>query len=179
MTLRDIESLVLETSGAAESLPDPALHNGRTHILVNTGFATAVWSSTGATPFLIDGVAAASLSIPRGVLRLVQSDGTHWVVQPTATRRVFAATGVSDGAGNVTFTFSPPFASAPVVSVGLQTASTSATEARITALSASSCTVNVRGSAVVVVLGINVLGAPAPLVGATVHCLDIEAGKGV
>jgi hypothetical protein len=94
-------------------------------------------------------------------------------------RRVFAATGVSDGAGNVTFTFTPAFPAAPVVSVGLQTASTSATEARITALSASSCTVNVRGSAIVVVLGINVLGAPAPLAGATVHCLAVEAGQGV
>jgi hypothetical protein len=179
MTLRDSESFVVETTGAAESLPDPASVNGRTHALVNTGTAAAVWSSTGATPFLVDGVAAASLSIPRGVLRLVQSDGTRWVVQPTAARRVFAAKGVSDASGNAVFTFSPPFPAAPVVSVGLETTNTNATEARVTALSASSCTVNVRQSPGVVILGISVLQVPQPLAGATVHLLAIEPGQGV
>jgi len=95
---------------------------------------------------------------------------------PAPARRVFAATGVSDAAGNVTFTFVPPFAATPVVSQAVQTANTNTTEARITALSASSCTVNVRGSAILVVLGINVLGAPLPLAGATIHLRATEAG---
>lgn len=179
MALHNTEALVIETGGAAESLPDPTTVNGRTHILVNTGFATVVWSSTGATPFLVDGVAAATLSLARGTTRTLQSDGTRWAVQPTAARRVFAGKGVSDAAGNTVFTFTPPFAVAPVVSVGLETTNANATEARVTALSASSCTVNTRQSPGVVILGISVLQVPQPLAGATVHLLAIEAGQGV
>lgn len=180
MVLRNTEALVVETATAAESLPDPTGVNGRTHILVNTGTATAVWTSSGPpSPFLVDGVPAVSLSIPRGVLRIVQSNGAQWVVQPTAARRIFAAKGVSDGAGNAVFTFTPPFATVPVVTVGLETGNTNATEARVTALSASSCTVNIRQSPGVVILGISVLQVPQALAGATVHLEAVEAGQGV
>lgn len=179
MALHDTEALIVEAATAAESLPDPATVLGRTHELANTGTATAVWSSVGATPFLMDGVPAASLSVPAGRARRVQSDGTRWVVAPTASRRVFAAKVVSDGSGNAAFTFTPAFAVAPVVSVGLETGNTNATEARVTALSGSACTVNVRQSPGVVILGISVLQVPQPLVGATVHLIAIEAGQGV
>lgn len=179
MSLHDTDALVVETSTAAESLPDPTTVAGRTHDLANTGTVNAVWSSAGATPFMVDGVPVASLTVLPGRARRVQSDGTRWVVAPTASRRVFAATAVSDAAGNATFTFSPAFAAAPVVSVGLATTNTNATEARVTALSASSCTVNVRQSPGVVILGISVLQVPQALVGATVHLLAIEAGQGV
>lgn len=179
MSLHDTDALTIETATAAESLPDPAGVNGRTHILVNTGTATAVWSSTGATPFQVDGVAAATLSILRGTLRVVQSDGTRWVVQPTATRRIMAASAVTDASGNAVFTFSPPFATVPKVAHALETANTNATEARVTALTASSCTVQARQSPGVVILGISVLQVPQALVGATVHLHAIEAGQGV
>ncbi len=98
--------------------------------------------------------------------------------EPTA-RRVFAGTGVTDGAGNAVFTFTPAFAAAPVVNASVETTNTNATEARITALSAGSCTVNVRQSPGVVILGISVLQVPQPLVGATVHLMATAAGQGV
>lgn len=179
MALHDTNALILESDSAAESLPDPTTVAGRTHDLTNTSTASAVWSSTGATPFLVDGVAVATLTVPAGRERRVQSDGTRWVVAPTAARRIFAASGVSNGSGDVVFTFSPPFSAVPKVAQALETTNANAVEARVTALSASSCTVNVRTSAVVVVLGINVLGAPAPLAGATVHLHAIEAGQGI
>lgn len=179
MTTYDSDGLVLESSGTANVLPDPTTVPQRTHILVNTGSATAVWSSTGATPFTVDGVNVATLSVPAGFLRVVQSNGTRWVAAPTASRRVFAASGVSDGSGNVVFTFTPAFATIPKVTQSIETANTNVTEGRVTALTVSSCTVNVRQSPAVVILGISVLQVPQPLVGATVHLHAIEAGQGV
>lgn len=181
MVLRSTDALVIETDGSdlTPSLPDPTTVAGRTHELANTATTNAVWSSTGATPFLVDGVPAANLTVLPGRARRVQSDGTRWVVAPTAARRVYANTAVSDAAGNAVFTFTPAFAAAPVVSVGLATGNNNVTEARVTALTAASCTVNVRQSPGVVILGISVLQVPQPLSGATVHLLAIEAGQGV
>ncbi|KPI33266.1 hypothetical protein OV450_1354 [Actinobacteria bacterium OV450] len=179
MSLHDTDALIVEAATAAESLPDPTTVLGRTHDLTNTGTAAVTWSSVGATPFSVDGTPTASLVIPAGRARRVQSDGTRWVVAPTAARRVYAAKGVSNASGDVVFAFSPAFSVAPVVSVGLETSNTNATEARVTALSASSCTVNVRQSPGVVILGISVLQVPQPLVGATVHLIAVEAGQGV
>ena len=177
MTLRDQDCLVQLTRTGADSLPDPATVGGRIHDLVNNTASAAVWSSTGATPFLVDGVAVATLSVPAGATARVWSDGAHWVfVRASGARRMIAAKGVTDASGNVTFTFSPPFASVPVVVNAVETATTDGTETRITALSASSVTFNARRSPAVTVLGISVLSAPQPAVGFTVHALAIEAG---
>ena len=81
MALHDTESLVIETATVAESLPDPTLVQGRTHILVNTGFPGAgVWSSIGALPFFENGAAVATISVAVGSMKMVQSDGVRWVV---------------------------------------------------------------------------------------------------
>jgi hypothetical protein len=181
MSLHDSDAMILEASGPAESLPDPTLFSGRTHQLHNNTSANQVWSSVGATPFTVDGVNVATLTLQPGQSRLVYSNGTRWVALATAVRRVFAATAVSDGAGNAVFTFTPPFASTPVVSTAVQTGNTNVTEARVTALSAASCTVNIRSSAGinVALLGLTLLGLPVPLAGATVHLHAIEPGQGV
>lgn len=181
MALFDTTAYTLLTADAAPQLPNPATVNGRAHQLVNADNGPVTWTAAGGgTPFLVNGVAAASVTVPRGGTAAVQSDGTRWVVAGIVTnRRIFAGTAVSNASGDATFTFNPPFPTVPVVGVGVQTANTNTTEARITALTASSCTVNVRGSAVLVVLGLNVLGAPTPLAGATVHLDAIEAGQGV
>jgi hypothetical protein len=180
MVLHNTDALVVETlADATPSLPDPTTVPGRTHDLTNTSTAAATWSSTGATPFSIDGTPVATLVVPGGRARRVQSDGTRWVVAPTAARRVYAGTAVSDASGNAVFTFTPPFSTVPVTSVGLATTNNNVTEARVTALSASSCTVNVRQSPGVVVLGISVLQVPQSLPGAAVHLLAIEPGQGV
>lgn len=181
MSLHDTDAYIVESATAAESLPDPTTVNGRTHRLVNTGTVTAVWSSTGATPFT-DGTGAnvATLSIGRGSYANVQSDGTRWVVKfDPESRRVFAGTGISDGSGNVVFTFTPPFPAAPVVSHAVQTAITDVTECRVTAISASSVTFNVRRSPAVVILGISVLQVPVAASGVTVHCHAALAGQGI
>ena len=180
MGLYDQESLILETANGANTLPNPTTVAGRTYDLSNTATSAVTWTSSGpANPFTVNGVATASLIVPAGRVRRVQSDGITWVAAPTSDRRIFAASGVSNASGDVVFTFTPAFPSIPKVTQALETTNANAVEARVTALSASSCTVNVRTSAVVVVLGINVLGAPAPLAGATVHLHAVEAGQGV
>lgn len=100
---------------------------------------------------------------------------TGWV-QSTA-RAFYAATGVTDAAGNVTYTFPAAlFSAAPVCAIGIQTALTDTTEARITANSAVSCTINVRRSPAVTILGISVLQVPVNAVGVTVHAIFTVAG---
>ncbi|MFI0934579.1 hypothetical protein ACH4RG_23015 [Streptomyces sp. NPDC021019] len=182
MALHDSEALHIEAATATESLPDPITVPQRTHVLVNTGAATVVWSSVGATPFTNGGGAAvATLSVAPGNSIQVQSDGARWVVKsPVAVaRRTFAGTGISDASGNVTFTFTPPFPVAPVVTHAVQTAITDVTECRVSALSASSVTFNVRRSPAVVILGLSVLQVPIPAAGVTVHCDATLAGQGV
>lgn len=177
MTLHDTPSLIVLTSSAAESLPDPATVGGRVHDLVNGTLAAAVWSSSGATPFLVDGSSVATLTVPAGATARVQSNGSQWVlVRAIGVRRLVAAKGATDASGNVTFAFSPPFASPPIVVNAVETATADGTECRITALSASSVTFNARRSPAVTVLGLSVLSAPQPAVGFTVHALAIEAG---
>ncbi len=177
MALHHTDALIIETTAASETLPDPTTVSGRTHDLTNTGTATAVWGSTGATPFSVDGVNVATLSVPRGSASRVQSDGTRWVlIRSSGYRRLIAAKGVTDGSGNVTFPFSPAFATVPVVTNAIETGSADTTECRISALSTSSVTLAARRSPAVTVLGISVLSASVPLVGATVHVTALEAG---
>jgi hypothetical protein len=61
-------------------------------------------------------------------------------------RRVVASSGVTDGAGQVTFSFIPPFATVPDVTNAVETGSADTTECRITALSTSSVTFTARRS---------------------------------
>lgn len=93
-----------------------------------------------------------------------------------------AAAEVTDALGNATFTFpAGMFAAAPVVSVSVQTANVNVTEARVTALNATTCTVNVRSSAGIniALLGLTLLGLPTPLAGATVHLVALPADPSV
>lgn len=178
MTLHDTTALILVTdTDPSPTLPDPATVGGRTHDLTNTSASAAVWGSTGATPFQVDGAAVATLTVPRGSTLRVQSDGTRWVLlRPFGARRFVSAKAATDASGNVTFNFVPPFASAPVVVNAVETATTDGTETRITALSASSVTFNARRSPAVTVLGISVLSAPQPAVGFVIHAVAVEAG---
>lgn len=177
MTLYDQNTHVVKASGAADTLPDPAAVGGRTLELVNGTASVAVWGAVGATPFRVDGVDLASLTVPRGASVRVQSDGVRWVViRPAGTRRIVSAKDVTDGSGNVTFTFTPPFATVPVVTNAVETGTADATECRISALSASAVTFTARRSPAVTLLGISVLSSSVPLVGATVHVTAMEAG---
>lgn len=181
MTLHDTDAYVAEAASATESLPDPTTVNGRTHLLVNTGTVTAVWSSVGATPFLQGGVAVASVSLLRGQALQLQSDGTRWIVKSSGMRAFYANTGVTDAGGNVTFAFPAGlFAAAPVIDVAFQgAASASPVDYRITALSATSVTVNVRQSlaTVVALIGLTILAASVNLAGATIHVIATPAGS--
>lgn len=99
---------------------------------------------------------------------------------PGAFRRVYAGTAVTDANGDAVFSFAPSFGAVPVAvaQVG-PSADTALTEARITALTASSCTVNVRRAPAVTLLGIQILAVPQPAVGATVQLIATAAGQGV
>ncbi len=177
MTLHDSDSLVIEAATAAETLPDPTTVSGRTHDLTNTGTVSTVWGSTGATPFQVDGAAVATLTVVRGDSARVQSNGTRWVlIRRDGIRRIVAAKGATDASGNVTFTFTPAFATVPVVTNAVETSTVDGTETRITAISTSSVTFNARRSPAVTILGISVLSAPQPAVGFIVHAMAIEAG---
>lgn len=114
-------------------------------------------------------------ALPASPVVLQLGDGTTRTI--SGARRVYSATAVTDAAGNAVFTHNAPaFAAAPVCGISVQTANTNATEARITANSTTSTTVNVRQAPGVVILGISVLQVPQPLAGATVHLIAVEPG---
>lgn len=184
MTLRNTTALVIYTDGTdmTPSLPDPTTVTNRVHWLVNAAGAGTTWSSSGpALPFVEQGMNVASVAIAAGQVKYMRSDGVRWIVLLTlGSRRVFAGTEVTDASGNATFTFSPPFASVPVVTLGEQfPASPNPIDYRITTLTASSCVVNVRQSPALIVLSLSVLGISAPLAGVTLHAMAVEAGQGV
>jgi hypothetical protein len=173
VALRNSTALILDSdSDFAPSLPDPVSVPGRCHDLWNTGAAVATWTSAGALPFHVDGVGVPSLVVARGARVQVQSDGVRWVVISPggSVGKSVRLTAVTDAAGNATFSLAGAgFGSAPVVTTTVQTPSTGSIDVKVTALTAVSCTVNVRQAAIVTVVAVSVLGAPAPLVGATVH----------
>jgi hypothetical protein len=181
MVLRNTTSLTINSdSDFTPSLPDPATVAGRTHDLVNTGAAIATWTSIGVLPFHVDGIGVPSLVVARGARVQVQSDGVRWVVISPggSVGKSVRLTAVTDAAGNATFSLAGAgFGSAPVVTTTVQTPSTGSIDVKVTALTAASCTVNVRQAPIVTVVAVSVLGAPAPLVGATVHLHAFVSGS--
>ncbi|MFF4385617.1 hypothetical protein ACFY0G_02305 [Streptomyces sp. NPDC001552] len=181
MSLHDTDAYIVETGTVAESLPDPTTVNGRTHLLENTGTGTVVWSSVGATPFQQGGVNVATISLARGQAIQVQSDGTRWIAKSSGMRAFSAATAVTDGAGNAVFAFPAGlFAVAPIVTATPQAASSnSPIDVRVTAISATSCTINVRQAAVinVALIGLSVLVGTTVAAGITVHLIATPAGS--
>ena len=147
MTLHDTDALIVETASAAESLPDPTTVGGRSHDLTNTSLSTAVWSSTGATPFTENGVNVATISVGAGQKKRVQSDGTRWVVRTDpSSAAAFTGSAVTDSAGKATFTLpAGRFASAPVCTASILNASatTNGTWAEIFSASAATVVVQV------------------------------------
>lgn len=92
----------------------------------------------------------------------------------------FRAIGTTDASGNVTFNLAAAaFVGVPVVELTLQAASsTSPVDYRVTALTATSCTVHVVQSlaTTIALLGLSLLAAAAPLSGATIHIHAFDAG---
>ncbi|MFC8332726.1 hypothetical protein [Streptomyces olivaceus] len=101
--------------------------------------------------------------------------GTDGSYSRPSGSRVERARGVTDGSGNVTFTWPPgAFSAPPVVTIGVQGASGFRSHA-ITANTAAATTVNVLVSAGVTLLGIGVLAVGAPASGVTVHAHAVAA----
>ena len=120
---------------------------------------------------------AIDTALPASPVILQLGDGTTRTI--SGGRRVFSATGTTNASGDVTFNFGTAFAAAPVVSVAFQgAASQSPVDYRITAISTTSVTINVRQSlaTVIALLGLTLLAASAPLSGATIHVIAVEAG---
>lgn len=178
MSTRDSDALVIEAD-VAFSLPDPTTVTGRKHLLSNTATASIVVSSTGATPFSTGGTLTATITLPAGQSIIYQSDGVRWVAKSSGGRPFFAGTAVTDASGNAVFNFPAGlFAAAPVVDLAIQfAAGSNPIDFRITALSATAATVNVRQSPTLIVLSLSVLGVAAPLAGVTVHCIATPAGS--
>ena len=117
-------------------------------------------------------------SLPATPVILQLGDGTTRSI--SGGRRVFSARGTTNASGDVTFNFGTAFAALPVVSVAFQgAASQSPVDYRITALSTTSVTINVRQSlaTVIALLGLTLLAASAPLNGATIHVTAVEVGN--
>lgn len=91
---------------------------------------------------------------------------------------IYGATLVTDGAGNVTFAFPAGlFTAWPIIAVARQgPASSTVYDFSITALSATSVTINVRKAVPVTVLTISVLAANVVAPGETIHMMAQVAG---
>lgn len=98
-------------------------------------------------------------------------------VGSTASRPFYASSGVTDGSGNVTFTFTTAFATTPKVSHSVETAIADVVECRISAISTTAVTFNVRRSPSVTILGFSVLETPVAASGVTVHVHATVAGQ--
>lgn len=178
MALVDTDALIVEQA-VAFSLPDPTTVTGRKHNLSNTANASIVVSSTGVTPFATGGVNTATITLTAGQSVVYQSDGVRWTARSgTGTRKFYAATAVTDAAGNAVFNMTAAgFAVAPVVDSEIQfPASQNPIDHRITALTATSCTINCKQSPTLIVLSLSVLGVAANIAGVTVHAIFTEAG---
>lgn len=180
MPLHDTDAYVVETATAAESLPDPTTFNGRTHLLTNTGAVTVVWSSVGATPFSKGGINSATVSIARGQALQVQSDGTRWVVKSSGTRPMDAGVVVSGAGGICTIVFGAPFPVVPDLVAQVQAAggSNAPFDIRITALTTTGATLEIRSAAAVSValIGLTVLLGTTVSVGTSVHWIATVPG---
>lgn len=89
-------------------------------------------------------------------------------------------TAVTNASGNAVFDLTPAgFSTSPAAALALQTGSANSVETKVTALTATSCTVNVRSAPIVTVVAVSVLGAPSPLAGATVHGHFFENGTSI
>ena len=82
----------------------------------------------------------------------------------------------TDAAGNAVWTYPTPFAATPRVVFSLgPSADTALVEGRITAISATQVTVNVRRAPSVVILGISVLQVPQAAPGVPVQFIAVAA----
>ncbi|WP_030925385.1 hypothetical protein [Streptosporangium amethystogenes] len=88
-------------------------------------------------------------------------------------RRVERSKGVTNGSGDVTFVWSPPFAVPPIVALSVE-AGAGFRSTRIASNSAASTVGHVDVSAGVTLLGIGVLAVGAAAAGVTVHAVAIE-----
>lgn len=119
---------------------------------------------------------------PQGAAGPVGPAGAAGTPGPAgAGLKSFRATGVTDASGNATFDLtSAAFAAAPVVTATIQAlGSNNPIDLRVTAVTATSVTINVRQSAVLIILALSVLGVAVPLVGATVHMHAMPSGSQV
>lgn len=89
----------------------------------------------------------------------------------------FAGKGTTDASGNVTIPFGTVFPVVPDVAVGVVSAIADLTEARITALTTSSVTINVQRAPAVTVLSVSVLGARIAASGVEVHVVAQAPGR--
>lgn len=119
---------------------------------------------------------------PQGAAGPVGPAGAAGTPGPAgAGLKSFRATAVTDGSGNATFNLTPAaFGAAPVVTAIIQAAgSNNPIDYRITAVTATSVTINVRQSSVLIILSLSVLGVSSPLAGVTVHMHAMPSGSQV
>lgn len=171
-------------AGTPQVLPDPTTVPGEAFTIIDGDDTDTVYTSSGPPlPFSVNGVLAATYTAPGGSFRSLRSVGGVWVVDPgtggAAGTKGYRATAVSDAAGNAVFNMSAAaFLAAPIVVPAVQAAeSNNPIDYRVTALTASSCTVHVRQSPVLVILSLSVLGVSAPLAGVTVQLHAFAAGS--
>lgn len=179
MALIDVDVLVLQVTTATQ-LPQPSTVAGRTHAIINTSTAPVLLTAVApALPFKVNGVNVASFSLQPATLYIFQAEASDWLLtNQSANRAFFAGTAVTDASGNAVFTFpAGTFSAPPVVDTEIQfPASPNPIDHRITALTATSCTINCKQSPTLIVLSLSVLGVAANISGVTVHLIATPAG---
>jgi hypothetical protein len=100
--------------------------------------------------------------------------GTTGGITPQGPR-VERARGVTDGSGNVTFTWpAGAFTAPPVVAHSIEAAAVGVRSARIVSNTAAATTLQVLVTTGVTVLGISVLGPGVAAAGVTVHAVALQ-----
>lgn len=152
--------------GPASTVPGPPGTNGSA-ATISVGTTT---TGTPATPASVTNVGTANAA----VLNFVIPKGEQG---PSGiSKRIVTLSGTTDASGNVAFAFSPAFAATPHISVMLQAGNTRQFS-RITAASATGCTVNAfqQNQTLLSLLGLDILTAGVTAInGATIRIMATE-----
>lgn len=156
-------------TGPASTVPGPA--GAAATITVASTTTGAAGTNASVTNSGTSSAAELNFTIPRG------AQGIQGIQGPAGpSKRIVTLSGTTDASGNVAFTFSPAFSVTPHIAVMLQAGNTRQFS-RITAASATGCTVNAfqQNQTLLSLLGLDILTAGVTAIsGATIRILATD-----
>lgn len=155
--------------GPASTVPGPQGNPGSAAtVSIGTTITGSAGTNAAVTNSGTSSAAVLNFTIPRG------EQGIQG--PPGPSKRIVTLSGTTDASGNVTFTFSPAFAATPHITAMLMTTNTRQ-YARITAASATGCTINAyqQNQTLLSLLGLDILTAGTTAInGATIRIMATE-----